>query len=56
MTTIELDTSNPSPFDNYISIRERRDQRIFFGILILGVISYFFYESYQNYNSRTDDH
>jgi hypothetical protein len=55
MTTIELDTSNPAPFYNYISIKEKRDERIVLGIFILGIISYFLYESYQKYNSRIDD-
>ena len=56
MSTIELDTSNPATFENYISIKTRRNERRFFialGIITLLYITYTIHidnqrASYQN--------
>jgi hypothetical protein len=48
MRTIELDTSNPVAFENYVSIRERKNEKIILSIIVITVISYFIYDYYQD--------
>jgi hypothetical protein len=52
MRTIELDTSNPMAFENYVSIKERNNEKLFLSIIAISVLSYFIYESYQEYVNR----
>ena len=55
MRTIELDTGNPYPFNNYVSVQEKRRERILIGILLIGVISYLLYETYRSQNETHED-
>lgn len=49
MKTIELDTSNPVAFENYVCIKEKRQENLFLSIIIIGVLSYYIYEYSQDY-------
>ena len=55
MRSFELDTSNPTAFENYVCIKERKQEKIFLSIIVIGVVSYFIYESYQDYIKRKND-
>ena len=55
MGTITLDTSNTAAFNNYVSIKQRRTERIIIGIVIIGIFSYLIYDSYQLKFTHKDD-
>ena len=56
MGTITLDTSNTAAFNNYVSIKDRRIERVIIGIVVIGIFSYLVYDSYQHKSTHKDDY
>ena len=55
MRTIELDKSNPLAFENYVSIKNRQNEKILMGIVVIGILAYFIYVSHQYKISNYED-
>ena len=52
MGTIQLDPSDPAPFENFVSQNDREEARIVIGILVGAIVLYIGCELYEDYKTN----